>query len=300
MRPLIPTLLLLAVATSSGAATRKSAAKPAKAAVAPAVPKVMQSCDAHKFETVVDVTVDGQPRKSKVKLCGVEGQSDAAWIETLRDAVKKLEANKAMPAAQREQIVTAIKGEIARLAIVEKPGGSPVAAPALQGRDTAPAQSSLSRDYAALPPLPSPVPGAVPTVPATQAPVSTQVSANGAPPSAPIAPVAPAIAKVPRLSFTCSAPSSLRSDEPCDEFERETSITVRAAGAVPPGVALRFVRNGEDRADVDLSSLASQTSMTVRLPREVCAGFGAGRLELQLVVNGSPSKAEGPSPLRCY
>ncbi len=64
--------------------------------------------------TVHDV-VDGQPQQSKVKLCGKEGQSDADWIGTLKDAVAKLGANKEMPAAVRDQIVTALKTEISRL-----------------------------------------------------------------------------------------------------------------------------------------------------------------------------------------
>ena len=110
-------LLTLALAAPLTAAPRKAAPKPA-APKPSAEEKLIQSCDAHKFETVVDVVVDGQPKKSKVKLCGVQGQSDADWIGTLKDAVRKLEANKGMPAAQREQIVAAIKAEIGRLSVV--------------------------------------------------------------------------------------------------------------------------------------------------------------------------------------
>src|SRR4029079_2333780 len=110
--------------------------------------KLIQNCDAHKFETVVDTMVDGQPRKSKVKLCGVEGQSDAEWIGTLKDAIRKVEANKEMPGAQREQIVAAIKAEIGRLSIVEPP------VPPVKRQVAEQSLPSLSRDYAPLPPLP--------------------------------------------------------------------------------------------------------------------------------------------------
>ena len=101
-------LCIVALASLAAAPSWGARKAPPKAALKPA--KLVQSCDAHKFETVVG--------ESKVKLCGVEGQSDAEWIETLRDAIKKLEANKDMPADKREQIVAAIKSEIARLTIV--------------------------------------------------------------------------------------------------------------------------------------------------------------------------------------
>src|SRR5438105_8116102 len=108
----VSVLLLAPMDARSAPHKLRSVAKPA------AVPQLMQSCDAHKFETIVHAVVDGQPRDSKVKLCGVEGQSDSAWIKTLRDAIAKLEANKEMDAPVRNQIVTAIQTEISRLMIV--------------------------------------------------------------------------------------------------------------------------------------------------------------------------------------
>jgi hypothetical protein len=111
---------LLMLVAPLAAAPRKSPAKPATAPTAEA--KLIQNCDAHKFETVVDTADENnQPHKSKVRLCGVEGQSDADWIRTLRDAVRKLAADKGMPQAKRDQIVAAIKAEIARLNITEAP-----------------------------------------------------------------------------------------------------------------------------------------------------------------------------------
>ena len=123
----IVALASLTAAPSWGArkALPKVAAKPA----------VKLNCDAHKFETVVG--------ESKVKLCGVEGQNDAQWLDTLRDAIKKLEANKDMPAPQREQIVAAIKIEIARLTIL---GSGPVLPRKGSAAAAAPTQP-LSRDY---------------------------------------------------------------------------------------------------------------------------------------------------------
>jgi hypothetical protein len=274
------------------AAARKPIPKPRPAPAAEA--KLIQSCDAHKFEMIIDTKGDdGQPLKSKVKLCGVEGQSDAGWIGTLRDAVRKLEADKEMPAAKREQIVAAINAEIGRLSIV----GSPVPATRKAEEQTS---LPLSRDYATLPPLPqvpdTPVaapPAAAVAVPLTE-PVASTVTA---PPPVPAA--LAGVAAFPKLSFVCYTPGELGADGPCAEFERETLLTVRAGGTVPAGTVLRFVRNGAPRGDVDLAPLASAGSMRVALPRDVCAGFGAGRLQLQVLVNGSFAQSGGPYPLRC-
>lgn len=276
------------------AAPRKALPKPASKPAAEE--KLIQSCDAHKFETVVDVTIDGQSKKSKVRLCGVEGQSNADWIGTLKDAIRKLEANKEMPAAQRDQIVSAIRAEIGRLSIV----GTPVPPPKREATEQA--QPPLSRDYAALPPMPPPVaaPPSIPPPPAT--PVQPSATEPALPPPAVAVPVpAPApVVVLPTLKFACYTPGDIGGEGPCAEFEHETLLTVQAKGNIPVGAALRFIRNGENRAEVDLAPLSNGGSMRVALPREVCSGFGAGRLELQVVVNGSPARSEGPFPLRCY
>ena len=299
MRRLALFLLASMMLAPLSAAPRKPA--PKSTSKLPATEeKLIQSCDAHKFETVIDVIVDGQPKKSKVKLCGVEGQSNADWIGTLKDAIGKLEANKEMPAAQRDQIVSAIRAEIGRLSIV----GTPVPAPKREATEQ-PA-SPLSRDYAALPPMPPPL-AAAPSIappPATPVEIATSQQPTQSAP-APVAvpppppPPAPVVA-LPKMGFACYTPGDIGGEGPCAEFEHETLLTLQSKGNVPMGTALHFIRNGEDRAEVDLAPLSHGGSMRVVLPRDVCSGFGAGRLELQVVVNGSPARSEGPFPLRCY
>src|SRR5438105_9186273 len=115
----VSVLLLAPMDARSAPHKLRSVAKPA------AVPQLMQSCDAHKFETIVHAVVDGATHDSKVKLCGVEGQSDAEWINTLRDAIRKLDANKEMNPPVRDQIVTAIQLEISRLTIIGSGPPSP-------------------------------------------------------------------------------------------------------------------------------------------------------------------------------
>src|SRR5436305_6641706 len=162
-------ILTLALVAPLAAAPRKAAPKPAPKP--PVEAKLIQSCDAHKFEAVVDTVVDGQPSKSKVRLCGVEGQSDADWIGTLHDAIRKLVADKEMAPGKREQIVAAIKAEIARLSIV----GTPVP-PKREAREQS--TPPLSRDYAALPPLPTP-----PETPVTASSTQPMATTNVASPT---------------------------------------------------------------------------------------------------------------------
>jgi hypothetical protein len=296
------------------AATRKAA----PAAKQPAVPKLMQSCDAHKFETVVHAVVDGQPRDSKVKLCGVEGQSDADWIKTLHDAIRKLEVNQEMAAPVRDQIVTAIQTEISRLMIV----GSAPPPPTRTRSETPPPGTSFSRDYSTLPPMPPPIEpreapapaqtseaalpaprelrsepmqtdfAQLPPMPAASAPVPVAAAARPAP--------IPAVA--PRLTFGCDTPGDLTSDAPCADFQRETILTIHARDDVPAGTLLQFVRNNQSQAEVALDGLRRGRALRTALPREVCSGFTSGKLELRIVRGEAGSEVlatNGPYSLRC-
>ena len=71
---------------------------PADAAPSREMQSLLQNCDAHKFEALIElVGPDGQPKHSRMKLCGTTGQSDADWVRTLKDAVAKTKANVTMP-----------------------------------------------------------------------------------------------------------------------------------------------------------------------------------------------------------
>jgi hypothetical protein len=301
MRWIISSALTLSLIAPLAAAPRKPAPAARASPKPPAVPKLMQSCDAHKFETVVDTMVDGQPHKSKVKLCGVEGQSDAEWIKTLSDAIRKLEANKYMAPATRGQIVSAINAEIARLSII----GPPAAA---RGQTAAQALPSpaLSRDYSALPPLPPPEKSAAPVPPIPPAQqdfaVGPSVPAPVLPAPLTAVPAAPAIAsRAPRLEIACATPGDMAGSGPCAAFERETVLTISADEDVPAGTMLQFVRNGRAQGDISLAGLSKSGALRTGLPRSVCSGFGAGRLELRIVRNagGEVLRTDGPYSLRC-
>ena len=273
----------LALALASGVAVAQPKDTAPADAPSAEMQKLLQNCDARKFETVIDVTVDGKPRKSKVKLCGTAGQSDADWIKTLKEAVDKTAANQKMPPAMRDQVIRALNGEIGRLTgLLPKASG---AAPALPP-PRRPAQNTLARDYGSLPPLPSTPP------PPTRVLASAGVNV-------------PMLSR-PRLSMTCFAPGDLAGDGPCFGFERDTLLIVKAGEDLPAGTSLRFVRNGDRQADVELAQLKRGKSMRVSLPSEVCKGVVGGRLEIRIVRSapavgptGQEVGREGPYNLRC-
>jgi hypothetical protein len=261
--------------------------------------QLMQSCDAHKFETVVNAVVDGQPHQSKVKLCGKEGQSDAEWIGTLKDAVAKLDSNADMDAAVRNQIVTAIKAEIARLQLQPAQTGAEKAL-ALRPQP-APPTVALKDEYSSLPPLPSapPPPPNVLGSGALLASNGPEIAKGHRAEREPEEALPLAAGPAPNLTFTCYSPDDLAGDAPCTDFQRETTLVIHAGEKLPAGLSLQFLRNGEQRATVQLAQLPQGKSLRVPLPTQVCQGVSDGGLQLQLVENGALLKSEGPYSLRC-
>jgi hypothetical protein len=290
--------LALALPIGAFAAPAKDAAPPAAAPDSQAA-QILRNCDAHKFETVVHDVVDGHPQASNVKLCGKEGQSDAEWIGTLKDAIAKLNANKDMPAPVRDQIVTALRTEILRLESATPlfPAPSTGTKPAFTTLSPGPSLSqpkadesaslppprqiappSRPDDYAVLPPMPT----------APPPPVQVLSGAVGA--SLPLLPK-------PRLTLTCYAPG--QAEGPCTGFTRDTQVTVRAGEDLPAGTSLRFVRDGDPKADVDLAQLKKGRSIRFDLPPDVCRHAVGGKLELRVVRSGQEVGLEGPFNLNC-
>ena len=299
--------MLLAVITLAASATALAQSQdPAKSPAdssPPANASLLQSCADHKFETTVESEVDGKPRRSKVTLCGVAGQSDADWKRTLEDAVRKTQANDKMSAAVKEQIVTALNQEIAKLdtAIVrpaaEAPAavapqtsaGSalsipPIAAPLTPARPAAKAPPRpLERDYGSLQPLPPPPP-----------PAATSVIATS---------MMPTLAS-PKIRLFCSTSTDPHGAEECINLASNTIFTIRADESLSGDTSLRFLRKGDPRGDVNLAAMRKGQSVRVPLPRGVCAGVTRGTVDIEVMRRGSTGTRQivdslGPYDLRC-
>ena len=236
---------------------------------------LLEYCDAHKFETMVEVQHRRGPPQFELKFCGNEGQSDADWIHTLKDAVEKTKTNLADAEGDARSDRRAINAEIARRR--GTPGASVTVPPPRQtiAKPAAP-------DYAPLPPRPT-------------AAGTIQGSREG---SAGLPPL-----PKPRISFICFNPSDV-GEGPCTGFERDTMLTVRADEDLPAGTSIRFVRDGDAKADVQLAQLQRGKSMRFSLPSDVCSHWGAAPSRFASCAaptgpSGQVVGKDGPYNLRC-
>lgn len=273
-------IALLAASGAGGALAAKKA--PVAAEPPPAAPALAQNCEAHSFETTIQLSgPDGQPKQSKVRMCDTQGQSDADWIKTLKDAVKKTALSPQMPAAAKEQIIAAVNAEIERLSrsTLALPEGADIAH-LPKAAATAP-EVPLSRDYGALPELPT----------ASSVPPPNLIGPGGL-----VAPPA-------RLTLRCALAGDEDRPETCDTIDRDTVLVVQADDAYPRGVAVRFVRHGDSRAELDLPAMKTGQTATMRLPPAVCAGVVRSRVEIQALgtnaPSGTPAGSVGEYDLRC-
>ncbi|HWI88127.1 MAG TPA: hypothetical protein VNS11_02645 [Sphingomicrobium sp.] len=277
---LLIALVLMAAQQPALEAAEKAAGKPLVQAPSKQMQALLQNCDAHKFETMIDIRgPDGSIKHSRMKLCGMEGQTDGEWIGTLKDAIAKTKANDKMPLPMRDQIVAAIGAEVARLQ------GKPAPATAALPPARATAKTSDVAEYTSLPPLPTAPPPPVHVLPGASAAL-------------------PFLPK-PAMSFACFTPGDV-GELPCTEFTRDTLLTVHADEDLPVGTSLRFVRSGEPMADVELAQLKRGKEMQLPLPSQLCLHATGGRLEIRIVravaaagADGEEVGEDGPYNLRC-
>ncbi len=276
-----PKLLLVAAASAaiaSGLHAQEQTAAPDQ------IRKLVQSCDAHKFETTISITEKGETRHSDVRLCGTQGQSDADWIHTLKDSVDQTAGNLQMPQAMKEQIIAALNTEIARLTAA-LPTQRTIAVNLPPPR--AEAADNPNRDYSSLPPLPPPVAVADATV----------ASGTAGPASIAAAPRPPAIPG-PRLDFKCLAGRDMSTADICQTIGRGDTLLV-TAGEDSTGATLRFFRRGDERGETQLGAMRSGQSVVIVPPRELCAGVVHSQVEIRAVRGGSSEARFGPFDLDC-
>jgi hypothetical protein len=278
---ILPFALLLA---AQAAETPSPSARGADAAM-------IANCNARMVEIPVTVIAKGVPKETKVKICGKVGQTQADWERTLQDALNKVSADGRMSPSIKDQIITGLKFEIAKLPATAKtvpppqpqsqPGTLVAPSVATQLAPKPPVDTGRA-EYSALPPMPAPLPA-----------VSVAALAASAPPPLP----------APKLTFRCLSTESVAGEGPCDMLERGMMVTVRADEDIAAGTSLRFLRRGENRAEIDLATLRRGQSQQFSLPARVCQGVTGSRVEIQVVrAAGSKNQvvdSRGPYELRC-
>ena len=268
---------LLAAVAAGGAAPRKVAKPVEPASIAKSV-----DCAEHRFETTIHLSgPDGKPQDKTVRMCGTKGATDKEWIDTLKDAAAKTAVSQ-MPQAAKEQVIAAVNAEIQRLSMpsLNLPQGTDIATLPQRAERSAPA-APLSRDYNALPPLPT---------------ESTVPPPHVIGPDAVVAPAA-------HLTLRCALLGDEDRPGTCDTIAKDTVLVVRADDAYPKGVAMRFVRHGASRAEVSLPAMRAGSTTNVRLPRAVCTGVVRSTVEIQALGSdaapGALAGTIGEYDLRC-
>ncbi len=227
---------------------------------------------------------------AKVTLCSKKDATSDELVKMFESAASKLSEDFRMAPEKRDDLVAQMRAKAAEIrggnaagstaALGAKP---PQSVSAIPLRSATPLERPP--EYTVLPPLPPP------TNPA--AAVSASATAS-----------LPALTK-PRLTIECFNPADFAGAAACDSLERETVLKVRADEAVPAGTALRFVRRGDLRAEVELAQFARGKSTQFALPREVCTGVVESKVEIQVVRHTKPNDAGqvvdsmGPYFLRC-
>ena len=270
-------LALVAGTVASGAVPTK-AGKPLDAT---ALAKTLD-CSSHRFEATIHVSgPDGKLQDKTVRMCGTKGENDAQWIATLKDAAKKTADNPQMPQAAKEQIIAAVNTEVARLSLpsLNLPQGTDISKlprAAIKAPDV-----PLARDYDVLPPLPTATAVAPPHL----------LGPDGA------------IASAARLTLRCALLGDEDRPESCDTIDKDTVLIVRADEAYPRGLAMRFVRDGDQRAEIELPAMAVGQTAKVRLPPAVCARVVRSTVEIQALGANAPAGTVpgtvGEYDLRC-
>jgi hypothetical protein len=211
---------------------------------------------------------------TKVTLCGDKGASTDELVRMIGDAADKIEMTTSIPDDRRTALVQQMRAKISELqGTLRAPSG---AAPK-------PAQTAES------PAVSAPAPAEAPPVP---------VAAATLPPAPAPAPAPVAAAVNPRLTFACIN-ADFPGGGPCVTLDRDTILTVKSAAAAPAGLALRFVRQGDVRAEVALGSMRKGQSVRVALPRQVCSGVVTGEVEFDVVGGGQVVDRQGPFLIHC-
>lgn len=254
---------------------------PAKRAEVTAIAKTLD-CAAHRFEATIHLSgPDGKLQDKTVRMCGTKGSSDGEWISTLKDAVAKTAASE-MPQAAKEQIVAAVNAEIQRLSLprLDLPHGADISTLPRTTAKSVPS-APLARDYNALPPLPT---------------ATTVAPPHVLEPDAAVAPVA-------HLTLRCALVGDEDRPGSCETIDRDTVFVVRADEAYPKGLAMRFLRHGDSRAEVTLPAMIAGATTKIRLPRAVCTGVVRSKVEIQAVganaAAGTLAGTVGEYDLRC-
>jgi len=206
---------------------------------------------------------------TKVTLCSDEGATTDKVVAMLEDAAAKIAAS-GIAEDRRTALVEQIRTKIGQIQATTPPA--------------APATQPAAIETSAKPLLTDELAGS---------------SEDDAPAAVPVAPAAPQAAPAkPRLTLLCTDPGQMAA-APCIDLGRDTVLTVRSGEALEAGIGLRFVRQGDARAEVTLGSMRNGQSIPLRIPQPVCSGLLSSKVEIEVIRSGAVVDKQGPYALHC-
>ncbi len=263
----------------AGAAIRGQISKEAAAAA-------LANCGIRRFEASAEGVIAGKMRRTSIRLCAADSESDADWIATLEKSAAQVEAQEALPDSVKAKLLGELRAAIDQVRVSRPASAAKVAVGqaspiAVTGKlfDQAP-QRSAEREpaFAALPPLPA-----------------QHVAAN---------PQAAAPRTGPKLVIRCLA--SGKSSSECGEMATGTVLIVTAAETIPSGAVLRFRRPiGNSQTKIALPrGLRKGQSTRLVLPNAMCTWGSHAEFDIELIAPGSTDASttvhrHGPFSTRC-
>lgn len=82
-------------------------------------------------------------------------------------------------------------------------------------------------------------------------------------------------------------------------LSRDTIVVVKSPAALTTPLSVRFVRQGDTRAEVNVGAMRKGQTVRLDLPRPVCSGVVTSEVEMQVVGGGRVVDRQGPYLLRC-
>lgn len=242
--------------------------------------KKVEDCEGEKF--VFAWGAGAHP--TKVTLCSKKDATPDELVQMLEEAAAKLEQTPSIAEDRRIAIVQQIRARVAdikRTAEAAQAPTRPARVPLETPRSVAVAEAPVTPPQI----LPSPV--VVPPVAPSVAPKPVAVAAR------------PMLAPKPRLSFECITPGEFLGGGPCVTLTRDTVMIVKSGEPIVDGVALRFIRQGDARAEIALGAMRKGQSRRLGIPRQVCSGVVTSEVDVRIVRAGQVVGSEGPYLLRC-
>ena len=249
-------------------------AKPAKELTQTQAQDILSKCGDRKFETSAEGMIGGKLRRRRMTLCAEPGESDAQWLAKLENAVTWVKAQTDLSDPVKDQLVAELRKEIARPKSVRLMPAPPAA--------RLPAADAL---VATVPPMPAPLP----------APVLTLASSI----------VSPLMARPP-LTIRCLGAGERGAGSRCDRLAPGMMFAVQADADLSGPASLRFVRKGQQRAEIDVAALRQGQIVRLKLPPQVCSGVVRSEVAIQIVAGKTmPGRVAqvtdtlGPFPIHC-